>query len=385
MKTQPNTPGTGSRLLTIIAMAAIMIHSISSAQAQRDPRPGERKSIKIALLLDTSNSMDGLIDQAKSQLWRIVNELSKAKCGNVAPELKIALYEYGNDNLPASEGFIRQVAPLTSDLDLISKELFALRTNGGLEYCAQVINAALKQLDWGSSSADYKVIFIAGNEPFNQGNVAYQGVCEKARSMGIVVNTIFCGDFREGMNTHWKNGATITGGEYMSINSDSRTVYIDTPYDGDIVKLNEKLNKTYIYYGSQGRSKKEMQAQQDNNAMSVGQANAVERAVSKSSHVYKNDSWDLVDAVKEGKVAPAAVSEEQLPDEMKGMKAAEKEEFVKAKLTERDKITKEIGELNKKREAYIAQKQKDENKESMLDDAMLNAIRKQTKTKNFEF
>jgi hypothetical protein len=171
----------------------------------------------------------------------------------------------------------------------------------------------------------------------------------------------------------------------MSINSDSRTVYIDTPYDGDIVKLNEKLNKTYIYYGSQGRSKKEMQAQQDNNAMSVGQANAVERAVSKSSHVYKNDSWDLVDAVKEGKVAPAAVSEEQLPDEMKGMKATEKEEFVKAKLTERDKITKEIGELNKKREAYIAQKQKDENKESMLDDAMLNAIRKQTKTKNFEF
>ena len=34
--------------------------------------------IKVALLLDTSNSMDGLIDQAKAQLWQIVNELSYA-------------------------------------------------------------------------------------------------------------------------------------------------------------------------------------------------------------------------------------------------------------------------------------------------------------------
>lgn len=30
--------------------------------------------IQLALLLDTSNSMDGLIDQARSRLWQIVNE-----------------------------------------------------------------------------------------------------------------------------------------------------------------------------------------------------------------------------------------------------------------------------------------------------------------------
>ena len=39
--------------------------------------------VKIALLLDTSNSMDGLINQAKAQLWDIVNEFTHAKCGNV--------------------------------------------------------------------------------------------------------------------------------------------------------------------------------------------------------------------------------------------------------------------------------------------------------------
>ncbi|HPH47396.1 MAG TPA: hypothetical protein PKU83_10320, partial [Chryseolinea sp.] len=76
--------------------------------------------------------MDGLIDQAKSQLWKIVNELSAAKCGDgTQPNIKIALYEYGNDGLSASEGYIRQVSPLSEDLDVISEKLFSLRTNGG--------------------------------------------------------------------------------------------------------------------------------------------------------------------------------------------------------------------------------------------------------------
>jgi len=35
--------------------------------------------IKVALLLDTSNSMDGLIEQAKSQLWKIVGALANVE------------------------------------------------------------------------------------------------------------------------------------------------------------------------------------------------------------------------------------------------------------------------------------------------------------------
>ena len=59
--------------------------------------------IQAAILLDVSNSMDGLIEQAKSQLWKIVNELAGAKCDDGSrPNIKIALYEYGNDGLPSS-------------------------------------------------------------------------------------------------------------------------------------------------------------------------------------------------------------------------------------------------------------------------------------------
>jgi hypothetical protein len=40
---------------------------------------GQRPRVQLALLLDTSNSMDGLIDQARSQLWSVVNQFAAAR------------------------------------------------------------------------------------------------------------------------------------------------------------------------------------------------------------------------------------------------------------------------------------------------------------------
>ena len=84
----------------------------------------KKSTIQVALCLDTSNSMDGLIDQAKSQLWKMVNELASTKKDGETPNIELALYEYGNSGLAASEGYIRQVSALTTDLDLISEKLF---------------------------------------------------------------------------------------------------------------------------------------------------------------------------------------------------------------------------------------------------------------------
>jgi hypothetical protein len=50
-----------------------------AAKRTETPKPEKDQTIMLALLLDTSNSMDGLIDQAKSQLWKIVNELASCK------------------------------------------------------------------------------------------------------------------------------------------------------------------------------------------------------------------------------------------------------------------------------------------------------------------
>ena len=357
--------------------------SIHSTKSLTEKTSSKDQQIMLALLLDTSNSMDGLINQAKSQLWKIVNELAAAKCGDGSrPRIKIALYEYGNDGLPSSEGYIRQVSGLTDDLDLISEKLFALTTSGGNEICGHVIKTSLNQLDWSSSNADLKMIFIAGNEPFTQGSVSYKIACSVAKEKGVVVNTIFCGNFDEGMHTNWKDGADMTGGSYMSIEQNRKTVYISTPYDSKIDACNERLNRTYIYYGASGEHKKAAQATQDMNAESYGMANKVERAVSKSTHAYKNSSWDLVDAAKEDESVISSAPSEQLPAEMQGMSAEQRKAYVTQKANERRNIQNEIQELNNKRQEYIASHSQRENEETMLDAAMIKAIREKAKSKN---
>lgn len=347
----------------------------------------EKKQVKIqiALLLDTSNSMDGLIDQAKSQLWKIVNEMAAAKHKGETPSLEIALYEYGNDNLSAREGYIRQVAQMTTDLDKISEDLFALKTNGGSEFCGQVIGVALKQLLWSDSEDDLKMIFIAGNEPFDQGGVNYKESCKKAVKKGVVINTIFCGDYQLGINTFWKDGADFGYGEYLNIEQDKKVVHIPTPYDDAIMQLNKNLNKTYIGYGSYGKKMKERQMVQDNNAASMGTSSYVNRTVSKSSKMYKNEQWDLVDAVEEDEAKLDNISDNELPDELKGKSKEEIKLYVGKKQKEREQINKQLSELNKKRSKFIAEKRKENAGEQSLDDVMIKAVKDQAEKKNYKF
>ncbi|WP_318309563.1 VWA domain-containing protein [Flagellimonas crocea] len=346
-----------------------------------EKKPAEQY-VKIALLLDTSNSMDGLINQAKAQLWDIVNEFTHAKCGtNIRPSLQIALYEYGNDNLSSQEGYIRQVLGFSNDLDEISEKLFSLTTNGGEEYCGEVIHTSLKQLDWGKNADDLKMIFIAGNEPFTQGKLDYKDAVANAKEKDVIVNTIFCGNYDQGISTKWKNGAILTGGEYIAIDHNRQVVHIDTPYDDIIIQLNSKLNNTYISYGDIGRQKKELQSVQDANAAEMEQAVVIKRTVSKSSRLYKNSQWDLVDAAEEDETVLRELKDKDLPKELQGKSESEIKNYVNQKKAEREEIQKQIQELNAKREAYIAANQKEEMGE--LENAMLSAIKAQASKKNY--
>tara|TARA_R110000868_G_scaffold102146_7_gene281396 strand:- start:57585 stop:58784 length:1200 start_codon:yes stop_codon:yes gene_type:complete len=358
-------------------------------QAITDHHKHTTNTVKIALLLDTSNSMDGLIDQAKSQLWDIVNKFAyvKARCGNdsnpdyIRPNLEIALYQYGNDNLSSSEGYIQQVLGFSGDLDEISEKLFSLTTNGGEEYCGEVIQTSLNQLDWGKNADNLKMIFIAGNEPFTQGKLNYKDAVTNAKEKDIVINTIFCGNYDQGVSSQWKNGAILTGGDYIAIDHNKHIVHITTPYDDAIVQLNSKLNTTYVTYGNLGKSKLEKQYVQDSNAMEVEEAVAVKRAVSKSSRLYNNATWDLVDAADDKEFDVSKIEKNQLSKELKDKSDKELEIYISQKKKERSTIQTAIQELNKKRQNFIDQNQKDATGE--LENAMLTAIKKQAENKNY--
>ena len=66
------------RIAFVSACLAVGLSLPGSARS-KEPAPAPRPAVQIALLLDTSNSMDGLIAQAKTQLWSVVHEFVRAK------------------------------------------------------------------------------------------------------------------------------------------------------------------------------------------------------------------------------------------------------------------------------------------------------------------
>src|SRR5450432_2254304 len=326
---------------------AVTVSLLATAGAKAEPRFKTQKPLEqVAILLDTSNSMDGLINQAKSQLWKIVNEFSHARQDGEMPEVQVALFEYGNNDLSAQTGWIRKVSDFTTDLDLISEKLFALKTNGGEEYCGWVIKDALNRLEWSPSSRAYKAIFIAGNEPFTQGPVDYTDPCKAAKARGIIVNTIHCGDKRTGVETMWRDGARLGDGKFLVIDQDRAVAYVEAPQDQEIAKLSRDLNGTYLAYGSAGGAGSVRQEIQDQNAATVASSGAlVARAVAKSSANYNNGNWDLVDAAKERDFKMDALKEAELPAAMQVLPRAERKEFIEKKSKERTELQVKINTL----------------------------------------
>jgi len=312
--------------------------------------------IQAAILLDVSGSMDGLIEQAKAQLWNMVSTMGKAKCiGGVSPQIEIALYEYGRSSNDIKAGYVKQLSGFTGDLDSLSKILFSLKTNGGDEYCGQVIQTSLKELQWDAAPENYKVIFIAGNEDFLQGNVLYTTSCTEAKNKGVIVNTIYCGDRMQGIREHWNLSSECGNGSFTNINQNDKIDEIPTPYDSLIITMNGRLNQTYMAYNSYGQNRMQEVVVVDamNSSMSKSAGIKIIK-VKGNSKIYNQSSWDLIDAKEKDKNAIAQLDRATLPDSLQKKTNDELEKMVEEKRQQRGTAQKEIETLNAKRDAYIA-------------------------------
>ncbi len=380
------------RLLSVV-MAATLCTTVGLAAQSAVVQPVveippvlPKPLVQMAILLDTSGSMSGLIDQARTELWSIVNEFILAERAGRQPEIQVALYEYGNNGLSQEAGWIRQIVPFTTDLDKVSEELFALKTNGGQEYCGWVIREATAKLAWSSSPDDLKVVFIAGNEPFTQGPVGYQEVCKAAVSKGILVNTIHCGSEQDGIDGKWKDGAVLADGRYLNIDHNRQIVHIPAPQDQEIARLGVVLNDTYVPFGADGIAAQARQMAQDNNAAIASPQANLQRAVTKSSPYYTNGSWDLVDAVKGKQVDLSEIKKEQLPERMQEMSVDQRRAYVTGKANERTEIQAKIQKLNEQRNEYIAKEMKHRGEQSdTLGSAVKQAVREQAAKKSYTF
>lgn len=375
----------------LLAVMMLVIQSLpAGAHAPEKGKKAKNKSkvnVQIAILLDTSGSMEGLIHQARTQLWKIVNDFQNCKKKGKRPELEVALYEYGKSSLPVTEGYLRQIVPFTKDLDLLSEKLFELKTNGGQEYCGWVIDDAVKNLEWSDRKGDLKMIFIAGNEPFSQGSVDFRDSCRLSIGRGITVNTIHCGDEAEGVRGHWSEGAALGEGSFLNIDHNDIRPTPKTPYDKRLIELSIELNTTYVPYGNREARHyfRARQAEQDGNAAEAAPSVAAGRAATKGSSFYDNSKYDILDALEKKKVKLSDIPKDELPEALQKLTPEKQEAYLARKRDERVKLQKEIAKLNQQRTQHLKASAEGDPTVVHFEDAVLKAVREQARAKSFEY
>ncbi len=348
-------------------------------------REGDRV-VDLAICLDTSGSMEGLINAARVKLWEIVNDLALAK---PTPRLRVALLTYGNDGHNAENGWVNIDIPFTEDLDLVSKQLFALTTNGGTELVGRVIKAAGERLEWTPGDDALKLIVVAGNESADQDTTfSFRDVCKATITKGVMVNSIYCGNLADDIAPAWKEVSTLADGHFASIDQNNGTVTVSTPFDDELVTLSAAINTTYVAYGAIGQQAWANQAEQDGNAASLGAAVAAQRCATKGGEMYKNEQWDLVDACKQVEFKIEDVKAEHLPENMRTMTLEQKKAYIAEVAQKRGEMQTKITELNTQRQQYVEAAMKamaETNNNQSFDAAIRKAIREQALSKGFKY
>jgi hypothetical protein len=353
------------------------------AMAARSAVAASARPVDLAICLDISGSMNGLLNAARQNLWAVVNELAKLQ---PAPTLRVALLTYGCSAYEPEKGWVRVETAFTTDLDAVSQKLFALSTNGGEEYVARVMQAALNELSWSSDPTALKLMFVAGNEPATQDpKVDGPSQSKAAIGQGIVVNTIYCGNPANEEAAGWRAVATLADGKFAAIEQDNGFV-VSTPFDTQLAELSAAMNTTYVPYGKEAAVWVQNQGAQDRNAAGLNSAAAATRCQTKASLLYSNSHWDLVDACNEPTFKLEDIKKEELPEALRKLSIDELRVHVAAQKKKRDELKQQVEALGKQRDAHVQQELQRLGGEGkkLFEQAVLESVRQQAEARGFQ-
>jgi von Willebrand factor type A domain len=361
---------------TLLPMATLALMA-GFAPAAPVPAPVKKPQVEVVFCLDTTGSMGGLIDGAKKKIWDICNQIAS---GKPTPDLKVGLVAYRD----RGDDYITKIFDLTSDLDSIHTELKKFSANGGgdePESVNQALDDAVNKIKWSEDKKTLRIIFLVGDAPPHmdyKDDVKYPVTCKKAAEKSIIINAIQCGTSAECTKV-WKDIAVKAEGSYAAIPQEGGVVAIATPFDAKLVELNTAVAKTAIFYGNE----KEQANGLKTNA--VTQELKGEAAASRAGYYAKNaqcQAGDLLDCVKQGKVKLEDIKKEELPPELQKLpNNKERQAYLDNLEKKRGEIQKEVIELDKKRNDYIAKKRAEDAKsgKNAFDSQVLEMLRGQAK------
>lgn len=370
-----------------VSAANVIAGNVSASSATKTLTSAN--NIELVFVLDTTGSMGGLLEGAKSKIWSIVNDIMQ-KRGGKDVQVKVGLVAYRD----RGDAYITKVTPLTENLDDVYAQLMAYRAEGGGDTPEDVRSAlqdTLNKVGWSKPGVPAsKIMFLVGDAPPHEDYKNVQDTttsAKKARELGMIINTIQCGNIRE-TTLPWRNIAQWGGGEYFAIEQDGGVQVIATPYDAELASLGEKIGGTYMAYGHADlrKSKKAKQVAMEEKVATAASlapaaaAPAAERAVNKAMNKSAYDESDLVQQFESGSLSLDKIADSDLPDELQALKPAERKAKLEQRMQERKQIKEKIVAVSKKREEFLAQERsKGSVKKTGFDAAVASALEKQIK------
>ncbi|MET0070557.1 MAG: vWA domain-containing protein [Candidatus Thiodiazotropha sp.] len=337
--------------------------------------------IEVVFVLDTTGSMSGLIQASKEKIWSIASTMAQAE---PAPEIKIGLVAYRD----RGDDYVTRVVDLSEDLDSVYATLMDFGAAGGgdgPESVNQALHDAVHKISWSQGGDAYRTLFLVGDAPPHmdyQDDVKYPQTLNRAKTKGIVVNTIQAGNSPP-TRLVWNKIAQAGLGQYAQVAQDGSAVAITTPFDERLARLSRRLDETRLYYGSEEVMEKKRQKLEAAEKLheSASLASRARRATFNASKSGKSNllgGSELVDDVSSGRVELDAINKEHLPASIRAMAPQQQRTLISEKARQRKALQEEISELSAQRDEYLKQEvEKSGGAKASLDHKLYGAIRDQ--------
>ncbi|MDZ5449258.1 vWA domain-containing protein [Labrys sp. ZIDIC5] len=359
---------------SLLALAAPILPAYAAPDAQLRPR------VEVAFVLDTTGSMASLIDGAKRKIWSIANAIVDA---NPDAEIRMALIGYRD----RGDAYVTDVHALTGDIQGLYGDLVQYTADGGgdtPESVNEALDKAVRSLQWDSGGQTRKIIFLVGDAPphMDYPNAPrYPEVVKAAVAKGIVVNAVQAGDAGDTRQI-WQDIARRGNGRYLPIPQDGgQIVEVPTPYDEDILQLQQSLDDTVLPYGDGERQ------QAVRNKMDLRKQAPAPAQVDNSSFYSKKagpkevvtGEGDLTADIANGRQSLDKVAASALPKVLQGKSDAERKAYVEEQLAKRKALQDKLAEINRKRDAFVtAERAKSGRKKAdSFDSAVQETLRQQ--------
>ncbi len=318
----------------------------TSVPPPQPPKP----VIDVVFALDTTGSMGGLLEGAKTKIWSIASRIAQ---GHPTPELRVGLIGYRD----RGDAYVTTVLPLTSDLDEVYARLQQFQAGGGgdtPEDVAAALQHAVEDMPWSEGTPSLKLLYVVGDaEPKRYGDVpSAEDWSRQALQRGITVSTVRCGKSSVTRRS-FQRLAQLGGGAYFEVAQDGGMVATTTPYDAELKRLADEAARTSLH-GGRTPAKKAARRRAER-ASSLAPAVAADRWSYFSLSGRGAESLAAPGSVDLA-ARPGALEEleaDELPDELRDLDADERKRLVEQRAARRAEVAKKMKKVARERRQWL--------------------------------